>query len=418
MCQAGEQRSCPVLEGTLQDGHLRNALIAADNYIGLAVPTSSTFEALPTSSGVEVPLASAAAKQAFTKHTAFRLPRQAVSVHDKLTFDVVHCFVLRAPLAMNDGLREWALHRELKAITARRDTLAQTNVESQARDLGVMAFNRGGYQSQMDIVASRYDASLDMCSKEMLGRRHVHEFHKIASEAVTACCEAPRHKMLHPGVAWVNVNRADDSNSLHIHQRGRLSVTYYVSGGEAPGPTSAQTNGCLVFRGGAIPSPDGRPPLTSHSYLSVPPTPGSLWLFPGSIPHVVMGMDQGPDQGTGMDDPPDEYMSDEPEDDIDDVEAHAETPDHATDHAPDHVPDHDHIDAACQDGACRASPGEAPISGRGNPQKQQQRLRQQQQQQQWQQRQQRQPTTGRENRKPRISIAMNFVDALDARCVK
>ena len=36
------------------------------------------------------------------------------------------------------------------------------------------------------------------------------------------------------------------------HPTAIHSVTYYVSGGEAPGPTSAQTNGCLVFRGGEI----------------------------------------------------------------------------------------------------------------------------------------------------------------------
>ena len=25
-----------------------------------------------------------------------------------------------------------------------------------------------------------------------------------------------------------------------------------------------------------------------HSYLAVPPLPGSLWLFPGSVPHAVL----------------------------------------------------------------------------------------------------------------------------------
>ena len=45
-----------------------------------------------------------------------------------------------------------------------------------------------------------------------------------------------------------------------------------------------------LFRTGPRPRSDGMPPSSSHSYFAVPPEAGTLWLFPGSIPHCVMGM--------------------------------------------------------------------------------------------------------------------------------
>ena len=47
--------------------------------------------------------------------------------------------------------------------------------------------------------------------------------------------------------------------------------------------------GCLIFRAGSV-ARAGERPLSTHTYMSVRPTPGSLWIFPGSVPHVVMGV--------------------------------------------------------------------------------------------------------------------------------
>ena len=49
-----------------------------------------------------------------------------------------------------------------------------------------------------------------------------------------------------------------------------------------------------VFRAGPRDEAEGGPSLAAadgapcRSYLPVPPHPGTLWLFPGSMPHLVM----------------------------------------------------------------------------------------------------------------------------------
>ena len=97
----------------------------------------------------------------------------------------------------------------------------------------------------------------------------------------------------------MNVNRADDANTLHIHNPDELSAIYYVAAGEgrrSPSTTkahaTAHTDGCLLFRGG----PRAGLPLGAashagaHTYMRVEPEPGVLWIFAGGIPHLVMGM--------------------------------------------------------------------------------------------------------------------------------
>ena len=91
----------------------------------------------------------------------------------------------------------------------------------------------------------------------------------------------------HRANAWLNVNRADDVNLMHVHQQGRLSATYYVAGSQ---PAEHSLDGRLVFRTGARKRHKGEASPASHAYMSVPPVPGTLWLFPGSVPHRVFGM--------------------------------------------------------------------------------------------------------------------------------
>jgi len=94
--------------------------------------------------------------------------------------------------------------------------------------------------------------------------------------------------------AWLNVNRTPDSNFMHTHQVDLWSAVYYVSEGEPNAPGSAHpTCGHMIFRGGPRPVEEGGPRLGNdgqprQSYFAVPPAPGTLWLFPGSVPHTVM----------------------------------------------------------------------------------------------------------------------------------
>lgn len=89
--------------------------------------------------------------------------------------------------------------------------------------------------------------------------------------------------VLHPACAWANVNRATDHNLLHVHHPQRWSAVYFVRAGGAD--DEPPPSGHLVFRGGRQ-ATSGRT-TCSHTYLAVPPIPGSLWLFPGAVPHCV-----------------------------------------------------------------------------------------------------------------------------------
>ena len=155
---------------------------------------------------------------------------------------------------------------------------------------------------------------------------------------------------LHAATAWLNVNRAADYNELHVHPAHLWSAVYYVAEGDvaegdarsaacsSPSPTAGsaggqcadalrmasselaaepgtdvhakpQVAGRMIFRTGCVhvhPT-DGastldRPfgsccsaPATApdvFSYFTVLVEPGTLWLFPGRMPHLVMGGQQ------------------------------------------------------------------------------------------------------------------------------
>ena len=281
----------PATVGT-QSVRLRKALMSTVDVIhldGLALPTSSTFEALDP---VPIQLAlTGPATTSFASHTAFNVPREGHAPGQQV-YDQVHCFIVKEPSALNAGLTAWALQREAKATAARHDILHRQGNARQAIDLGVVRSNRGGYQSQPDLFekpkAPRNLAAVD--AQEESGARHLRELHAIASDAVSACGRAPLCTP-HAACAWLNVNRNDDVNKLHIHATF-MSATYYVNDGQTLGPETGSMHGCLVFRGGASSKVDEASPLqASHSFMSVRPEPGSLWVFPGSVPHAVMGMD-------------------------------------------------------------------------------------------------------------------------------
>ena len=270
-----------------QDLRLREALIALCHPKGLALPAVSTFEEL-IPEAVDVPLIGRAA-QYFAEHNSFSVPRD----DNSHSIDTIHCFVIHEATRLNQGLREWAMLKEGKATAARHDILHRSAMPSQIHDLGNVVSNRGGYQSQADLFQSQKASRVpvDFDSGEVSGNPNVRELHFIASEAVNVCGRTPL-RAIQPGCAWLNVNRGDDTNVLHTHLHGHLSGTYYVSSGQEPGPASMTTDGCLIFRAGGALSH-----ATTHSFMRVLPVPGHLWLFPGNIPHVVMGCKLGMQDG-------------------------------------------------------------------------------------------------------------------------
>ena len=105
--------------------------------------------------------------------------------------------------------------------------------------------------------------------------------------------ERPRDA-LHASYAWLNVNRTKDSNFMHTHQVDLWSAVYYINEGEPNAPGFGnETSGHMIFRAGPRPQAEGGPALSEsgeerRTYFAVPPVPGTLWLFPGSMPHTVM----------------------------------------------------------------------------------------------------------------------------------
>ena len=347
----------PPATAGIQDVGLRKALLGSAlprREDGLLLPPTSTFEPI-VPRPIDVPL-TGHGKQEFARHTAYHLPREAAPDQE----DVVHCFALRDAGVINDGIYNWALRKEAKFEAARAGILLRTGVPSQFKDLGKVVSNRGGYQSHPDLFERQQSNPAQAATRrfavpglppvptdvqDALGLAHCHELHRIASEALeqlgrdrdpdltqpaAELGEQHRTRFL-PATSWLNVNRAADVNMLHIHNKEKLSGTYYVTSGQRTEPQRPQpmwlgggaaeagggscgADGCLIFRTGAMPRADGGASETTHTFMKVAPRPGELWLFPGSIPHMVMGVspttqpsgaaglpDGAPDGATGCD---------------------------------------------------------------------------------------------------------------------
>ena len=306
---------------------LRALLAPHDPVLGL--PDTSTFCELSTAVNAQSIVSSAAAK-VYANHSVYYLPRQ-LSEGVK-TRDRCHCFTLHPFLSqpLNAGLGVWARHKAASAQVA-----AQT--AGSGRDVGLDVSNVGGYHSNHDLFdCSSADAIGEWTSEgaERQGRGHCRMLHAVASVAVDELLAAGVVTLdggtsgeMHPAKAWVNVSRSGDYNVLHTHSAEKLSAVYYVDSGwgtstastadrHEPGSEDSQHNtthgvtdpsehsvdGCLVFRAGPPPTRTGEAAVAgaTHSYMAVHPLPGTLWLFPGHIPHAVMAMsgigNQAPDR--------------------------------------------------------------------------------------------------------------------------
>ena len=293
-------------------------LLAGKGPMALVAATFEPLLPLPTN----VPL-SAAAQDAISTHTTYELPceheNEGVPKGGLQQVDVVHRFTLQRHVA-------WPLNERLVKLAERKEQLA---LECEMRlvrippgpdsNAGVVMTNKGGYQSYHDLFE---DGSPEACN----------ELRELVSVALTEivddeldafggycttyegdeACLRPELGELHKAYAWLNVNRGTDSNAVHQHDVERWSAVYFVCDGNPNAPSFlCPESGHMIFRCGpkTLPAqpapidlaqlptqPAGRIDLSqlstlcpfSHSYMSVSPLPGSLWIFPGSVPHAVM----------------------------------------------------------------------------------------------------------------------------------
>jgi len=266
-----------------------------------ALPVSSTFEML-LPQATNVMLSVAAAKNLST-HTTYELPCEHVS--EPQLFDVVHRFTVQRRVALR-------LNERLTILAERKLQLA-TNCEMRlvhispgpGSNAGVIKTNKGGYQSYHDLFE---DSSPKAC-RELRDLVSVALSEIVALEVDTTgqsssypgdeACLQPELGKLHASYAWLNVNRSSDWNSVHQHDVERWSAVYFVSDGEpnAPGFPCPES-GHMIFRCGPKPLPAqlqggidttaSSSGVCSHSFMTVAPLPGSMWIFPGSVPHAVM----------------------------------------------------------------------------------------------------------------------------------
>lgn len=298
-------------------------LLCAGDSAELSVPIHSTFvRLLPQHTSLPIDV-----DGPFSQHASFRIPCDTAGSPSG-SHEIMHRFELRSGpchgegdafasvSGLNSSIVDWALSKERRAI------LAEGTPPGLRSDAGVRVSNRGGYQSYHDVFLS--------CAPS----DPMYTLHALASAAMDTlvthgcatlpdsarCDEADegsewrpewRPGGLYPIDGWVNVNRASDHNVLHQHHPQRWSAVYFVSAGSAPSSRAEDDHadyddgdgddlsdddedlsGHLIFRGGPVKHRPGGPRASAqwstHSYFAVPPVPGTLWVFAGTIPHGVM----------------------------------------------------------------------------------------------------------------------------------
>ena len=265
-----------IFDGSHVEGRELLAPLSKD----LCVPPSSTFEPL-NAEPHEVPL-STTGTGFFSSHASFLLPcdHQCAATRGRRTLgkaDCIHKFLVHMSLAepINNALAQWSVQRAFKE----QDTNAKKS-------------NWGGFQSLDDAFVAECHPGVGC----------IVELHRISSAAIDEVCNRATRDaaggQLCEGVAWVNVNRPTDLNFLHVHEPTHWSGVYFVRAGAAPPQDAPANAGHLVFRGGGQQNREGLEDYepASHTYFAVPPSPGSLWLFPGTVPHCVIPIQPGAGQ--------------------------------------------------------------------------------------------------------------------------
>lgn len=265
-----------------------NDLLTALRAVGsrdLGLPSSATFAPLEEYAEGAATSLEVEDCNTFSSHVRFELPcdkgcKQAI--WSKIgRGDWIHCFTVSDALAvpLNERLRVASLQSEMAA------DLADPGDDA----AGVLKTNWGGFQSKTSIFDPvQHDPALHerfSCYRDLhaIASAALDELGMGQDEHPAECPHAKKDGELHSAYAWININRSSDLNFMHTHDPQRMSAVYFVSSGALK---QESNGGRLLFRGGRASSSTFE---HSHSFLAVPPTPATLWLFPGSVPHAVLG---------------------------------------------------------------------------------------------------------------------------------
>ena len=143
---------------------------------------------------------------------------------------------------------------------------------------GIRQSNAGGWQSKKNLHEIKHEA-VDALVTSIKTASDVFT-HELVGEQYADRCRV---------IAWANVNRKNDFNTLHYHIGGFWSGVYYVATAPVIG-----TEGIISFRNPAssavVSSLLSAPPALmriSQSDFAVRPTEGMLLIFPSWLEHFV-----------------------------------------------------------------------------------------------------------------------------------
>jgi uncharacterized protein (TIGR02466 family) len=164
------------------------------------------------------------------------------------------------------------------------DQLEQLILQLEKQEPGVKQSNRGGWQSEKTLQTIQSDAVATLLS---LIDAAVCD---IMGEAIGSASPAKIERDWEI-VAWANINRRMNFNSMHYHVGGFWSGVYYV---KLPADL-ADDEGVIAFRtpnlspmlASVIPAPPELSDAFRHS-IEIKPVPGMLLIFPSWLEHAVL----------------------------------------------------------------------------------------------------------------------------------
>ena len=233
----------------------------------------------------------------FATHTCFALPSGRLANKS----NTLHRFELAEHVSapLNAKLEAWVLGQERRAALSNDEP-------GHGSDAGVSKTNQGGFQTYSDIFSGQEGA---VRHRSFRPCRTMHAVMSAAMDELGPSVYPDEHTRPWPGEphaaeGWANVNRPGlgDHNIMHIHDPARWSAVYFVADGtcrvgEEAGATDITRAPC---EDGVVPPILGRPDTISgrpdtilgmtqgapkrHEALAVAPPPSALGLSPLPLP--------------------------------------------------------------------------------------------------------------------------------------
>ena len=154
--------------------------------------------------------------------------------------------------------------------------IAQEAYAHQKLDAGVVISNIGGYQSS----GLTMDDSLPPTITKLMG--------VLVEQCQTCSKELGFERNLDISNYWININKKNHSNKMHVHSSSILSGTYYAATPPQCGgiifhnrPETSYILGILKQMGAV----DTRFTVTDQTFV---PKAGAVLVFPGWLPHSVV----------------------------------------------------------------------------------------------------------------------------------